>query len=122
MPVVLITADIFHMGVFKGPQAQVYPKSFDQEGDRAGLFLVLQPFIFTGATSLGQLVEATWRHPHLNDYFTVTGPRLRTLYSARCDVILYGSEVSDARAVPVVPRSDAPDRAVLPSFARLAAC
>jgi len=76
MPVVLITADIFHMGVFKGPQAPAYVKSFDKEGDRAGLFLVLQPFVFTGATRLGRLDEATWRHSHLNDYFTAAGPTL----------------------------------------------
>lgn len=55
MAVVLITADIFHLGVFKGPPAPVYPKSFDQEGDRDGLFLILQPFIFTGTTPLGQV-------------------------------------------------------------------
>src|SRR6185437_4843426 len=49
-------------------------------------------------------------------------PRLRTLYPARHGVILRGSEVSDARAVPSTARSDAPDRAVLPSLTRLAAC
>jgi len=115
MPVVLITADIFHMGVFKGPAAPAYPKTFDQEGDRDGLFLILQPLIFTGATPLATLDETVWRHQHLSDYFTATGP---TLGSAGTPVMMgstanltgagwpsRGDWLAAAATVPFPPRT-----------------
>src|ERR1700760_274457 len=45
----------------------------------------------------------------------VTGgiSRLRTLYAARCGVILRGSEVSDAQSVSALARPDAPHQTVV---------
>ena len=48
--------------------------------------------------------------------------RVRTLYTARCSMILSGSEVSDVRPVFAFPLSDAQDRAAIPAFAGAAAC
>lgn len=76
MPAILISADIFHMGVFSGPAAPAYPKSFDAEGDRDGLFLVLQPLVLLGSGPLGPLPEAIWRYPHLVDYFAAPPPSI----------------------------------------------